>query len=114
MFLQDSEKKAHQAARATAPGPARITSYDDIARAKQARAENESKSSLGGGKRGRKGQGRNVSYAYVPEPSTDFAPTGGSLSMTDTAINVDETRDVETPNAPNAPGPGRAPVARMW
>lgn len=41
LFQQNCEKKARQAVRATIPGPARITTYEDIVRAQKVRKENE-------------------------------------------------------------------------
>lgn len=117
LFQQNCEKKVRQAARATIPGPARIMSYEDIIRAKRARAENEDKAKAGRGKRGRKGLSGEIFHNDVIEQGAKSSRTDSVQELIETADAIDETQDVEapsTPVAPLAPCPGRAPVARMW
>jgi hypothetical protein len=111
----NDEGKARRFTRAIVLGTAKVMSYEDLEEAKAKRAEQKEKKAMNG-KRGGSNKRNNVDKS--PKAHNSLVNFGAERTGEGShADNVDAKHLTEprcTFDGPLAPGPGGAPVARMW
>lgn len=107
----NNEAKVRRAIRSIVLGKAKVMSYEDLMEARAKRLEKEAAEVVKErGKRGRKRKSA-APEINIPELQTKVARVGEAPEPVQDPVQMSETQGTEDVIAP---GPGRAPVARIW